>query len=140
MMRSYRSILAVVFSAVALAACGSDGGSTTGDVAKGETLVTTNACGSCHTGSKGTLAGGDTQFSGVYGANITPDMATGIGGWTDDQIKAAIKTGVDDDGKELCASMTRFSTLSDQDLTDIVAYLRSIEAVNNAVEAGTCTP
>ncbi|APR76697.1 Hypothetical protein A7982_02044 [Minicystis rosea] len=76
----------------------------------------------------------------MYGANLTPDMATGIGGWTDEQIKTAIKTGVDDEGQDLCSSMTRFSALSDQDLSDIVAYLRSIPAVDNAVQEGTCTP
>lgn len=139
-MRTYGSILAVVFSAIALVACGSDGGSGAGDAANGEALVTQKACGSCHTGSKGTLAGGDTQFSGVYGANLTPDKETGIGSWTDEQIKTAIKTGVDDEGAQLCSSMTRFSELSDQDLADIVAYLRSIPAVSNKVEEGTCTP
>src|SRR5437773_457067 len=28
----------------------------------------------------------------VYSANLTPDVETGIGGWTDEQIKVAIRT------------------------------------------------
>jgi mono/diheme cytochrome c family protein len=33
--------------------------------------------------------------------NITPDKGTGIGNWTDDQIIAAVRTGVRPDGKKL---------------------------------------
>ena len=137
-MRFHRSILAVLSSTLlvaALAACSSGSDSS---VSAGETLVASKACGSCHTGSKGLLAGGDAALSGVYAPNITPHASTGIGAWTDAQIKTAIKEGKDDEGEALCGSMTRFPDLTDAELTDIVAYLRSVPAIDNSVTEGSC--
>lgn len=126
---------------ITLAACG--GGAGPGDAKAGETLVSKNACGSCHQSSNmadGVLSGGDKPAANsmIYGPNITPDKATGIGDWTDEQIKSAITTGVDDEGKMLCSIMPRFGTLSEQDVADITAYLRSLPAVNHTVPDGTC--
>ncbi|HVS25568.1 MAG TPA: hypothetical protein VMU03_17715, partial [Gammaproteobacteria bacterium] len=71
----------------------------------GKYLVETLAgCGNCHTPH---LPDGgldpDKKFSGAfvieepvfkaYAKNITPDMETGIGSWTDDQIVNAIRNG-----------------------------------------------
>ena len=59
------------------------------------------ACGNCHTpkGPKGEIkemefAGGfkwDEKPFTAYASNITPDIETGIGSWTDDQIIKAIR-------------------------------------------------
>ena len=37
----------------------------------------------------------------IYAANITPDMETGIGSWTDGEKIRAIREGVDKDGRTL---------------------------------------
>ena len=70
----------------------------TGDPINGAYIFAmATGCG-CHFNRDiGALAGGN-DFSGDYGtvfaANITPDEATGIGTWTDEQIADAIRFGV----------------------------------------------
>jgi mono/diheme cytochrome c family protein len=131
-------VLSSIVLSAALVAC-VGGVSSESPEATGEKVVMANACGACHTGSKGTLAGGDVIKDGVYAPNLTPDMDTGLGGWTADEITTAISKGKDDQGQSLCGSMPRFGMLSQQDLADIAAYLRSLPAVKNQVPDGTCT-
>lgn len=82
---------------------------------------------------------GGFSFHGPWGesvaANITPDMETGIGKWTDDQIKKAITDGVRPDGTKLRPPMAfaYYKNISDDDLDAIVAYLRSLKPVKHAV-------
>jgi hypothetical protein len=68
-------------------------------------------------------------------ANITPDKVTGIGSWTDQQIKDAITKGVRPDGTKLIPLMNfaMYAKMTPQDLDAMVAYLRSIKPVNNKV-------
>jgi hypothetical protein len=71
-------------------------------------MDTVVACGNCHTpqGPDGPVAGremaGGTPFNEGFGLafapNITPDRETGIGGWSDAQIIAAIREGKRPDG------------------------------------------
>lgn len=138
--------LLILVPALALVACG--GSDTTPvdnseAVKKGEELVKSNACGGCHTSSTasdGVLSGQDSTvtMSSISGPNITPDKETGIGSWTDAQITAALRTGVDDDGEELCVSMPKFTDLSDDEVASIVAYLKSIPAVKRELPPATC--
>ncbi|MEO3429619.1 c-type cytochrome [Pelagibius sp. CAU 1746] len=105
------------------------------------------ACGNCHTpqGPEGPLAGmelagglriDDDAFT-AYGANLTPDVETGLGGWTDEQIIAAIREGRRPDGSIIGPPMpiSLYRSLSDRDVRAIVAYLRSLKAVKNQVPA-----
>jgi mono/diheme cytochrome c family protein len=67
--------------------------------------------------------------------NLTPD-ATGLMGWTVDQIKAAIAEGKDRNGKAVCAAthgslISPFAALEPQDLTDIANYLVSLPPLVN---------
>ena len=102
------------------------------------------ACGNCHTpqGPNGPLAGktlaGGLQIDHppaftAYGANITPDKATGIGSWTDAQIVTAIREGKRPDGSLIGAPMPieLYRGLSDRDVRAIVAYLRTVAPVEN---------
>lgn len=94
---------------------------------RGQALVKQNECVTCH----------QENFAGfTVFPNITPDEATGIGTWTDEQIISAIRDGVDVDGKSLCPTMMRYSFADDQ-LSDIVAFLRGIPAVKNKL-IGQC--
>lgn len=72
----------------------------------------------------------------VITANITPDPETGIGKWTDEEIKTAITTGVRPGGGKLAPPMpyANFANMTDEDLDAVVAYLRSIPPVTNKVE------
>lgn len=85
-----------------------------------------------------TGAGGFT-FQGPWGesvaANITPDKETGIGTWTDAQIKAAITTGTRPDGTKLRPPMAfdYYKNIKGEDLDAIVAYLRTLKPVKHAV-------
>jgi mono/diheme cytochrome c family protein len=121
---------------------------------RGRYLVTTvMACGNCHTPKDADgravvgkeLAGGASfdipPFVGTA-ANITPDRVTGIGSWSDDEIKRAITHGERPDrgplaGKPLAVLMASnfFKALLPSDLDAIVAYLRTVPAVRNAVPA-----
>ena len=55
-------------------------------IARGQALAKLGACFTCHTVEDGIpLAGGraiETPFGNVFSTNITPDVATGIGGWS----------------------------------------------------------
>ena len=64
--------------------------------------------------------------------NITPDMETGIGAWTDGEIARAIREGVSRDGRALFPVMPWFmyQQMSDEDVSAVIAYLRSMPPVN----------
>jgi mono/diheme cytochrome c family protein len=72
----------------------------------------------------------------VVTANITSDAETGIGNWSDDDIKKAITDGVRPDGTHLAPPMPYgfFKTMTAEDLDAVVAYLRTIPAISNKVE------
>lgn len=117
-------------------------------LARGRYLVETiAACGNCHTpkGPQGdlpgrTLAGGmvfDEPPFRAIASNITPDPETGIGRWTDAQIARAIREGIRPDGRIIGPPMPieLYRGISDGDLAAMVAFLRSVPAVRNAVPA-----
>ena len=105
-------------------------------------------CGNCHTprGPGGVLdmskqlSGGpqtwDTPQYRVKGSNITPDKETGIGNWTDDQIKKAIQDGVRPSGVPLSPQMpfAFYKIFTPADLSAVVAFLESVPATRNQVE------
>lgn len=92
---------------------------------------------------------GGEDFTGILGPmipikskNITSDVTTGLGSWTFEQVTAAIRDGKDKDGKGICPPMpvgqAGYGKLAEQDLSDIVHYIRSLPAGVNAV-ADMCT-
>jgi mono/diheme cytochrome c family protein len=116
-------------------------------VERGKYLVdTVMTCHNCHT-PKG--PGGAPQFdkslSGglrfneppfdVTAPNVTPDPDTGIGKWTDAQIKTALQKGVRPDGVHIAEVMPSgfYEILTPGDLDAIVAYLRSLPPIKNKV-------
>jgi mono/diheme cytochrome c family protein len=136
-----------------LAAAGSAAAETL--VERGSYLANTiMACGNCHTpkAADGTplpgreLAGGgvsfDTPAFAATAANITPDRETGIGSWSDTEIKRALTEGVRPEharlpGVPLAAVMPAnfYKALTPHDLDALVAYLRSVPPVRNEVAA-----
>ena len=109
------------------------------EVARGKYVFgATGGCG-CHTkpASKAINAGGrryDGPFGTVYATNITPDRQHGIGGWTDDQVITAIRLGRRPNGDRLIPvhPYTVFNGMAEGDLRALVAYLRSLPAIDQA--------
>ena len=114
------------------------------------------ACGDCHTTPQANglpsfnpsdfLAGGrefDAQVGAAsfkfYSRNLTSDKENGLGSWTDDQIKRAITTGVDDQNGALFPIMPywAFGNIGADDLSAIVKYLRTLPPNANAVPDNT---
>lgn len=84
-----------------------------------------------------------TAFVGPWGvsfsANLTPDD-TGIGNWTLDQFKRAIRKGLYkglEGSRPLRPPMPwqMYKTMSDEDLEAVFTYLKSIKPVSNLVPA-----
>jgi len=105
----------------------------TDKVAYGAYVANSAHCMVCHTapGPNVMLGSGGRSFSALPGKpirspNITSDMETGIGGWTDDQVKAAITQGIDKDGRKLIPPMPYpfFKNMTAEDLDAVVAFLR----------------
>lgn len=123
-------------------------------VKQGEYLAEIAGCRDCHTpfGADGqfdfsrAFAGGQAfdlgQLGIVYTPNLTPDKETGLGNWTDEEIKVALRTGVSQDGLHQFPIMPYvfFNQMADADIDAIVAYLRTVPAVSNKVERKQILP
>ena len=117
-------------------------------VARGRYIVCDVAiCASCHgdiARREEYMAGEETALSGgfawdippgrFHAPNITPDDETGIGKVSDQAIARALRYGVGHDGRALLPFMET-EGLSDEDLTAVVSYLRSLPSVENPVPA-----
>jgi hypothetical protein len=82
--------------------------------------------------------GGDDYGEGagfVPASNITSDMETGIGSWTDGEIFRAITSGVDKEGKFLAPMMPypMFAQMDKEDLYSIIAYIKTLPPIKNKV-------
>lgn len=75
-----------------------------------------------------------------FSANLTPDKATGIGNWTEEQFFMAIREGKYHglkEGRTLLPPMPwpNFAKFTDDELRAIFTYLKTIPAVKNQVPA-----
>lgn len=119
----------------------------------GEYLVYhASSCAGCHmprdpnTGQFDTtrpFAGGlfpitEEGFSAT-GSNLTPDPATGIGNWTEEQFMTAMRTGLLPNGKVMLPFMPwpSYSRWNEDDLRAVWLYLRSLEPIAHEVPATT---
>lgn len=107
-------------------------------------------CGHCHTpgsasgGEQGPELSGDVWDFGEFHntvPNITPDMETGIGSWSEDQIVHALRTGERPDGTRLSAFMPWqwYQHMADYDIYSVAKFLKSIPAVDHKVARNTFT-
>lgn len=116
-------------------------------IERGRVLVHGTAhCASCHGTYDRThpealreevpLSGGlplEPPFGVFYPPNITPDVATGIGAWSDGEIARVIRTGVRRDGTLSVFMKLSVGPMSDADVTAILSYLRTTAPVAHAV-------
>ena len=74
----------------------------------------------------------------VCGQNITSDVETGLGSWTDGEILRAIREGVSRDGRALMPMMPYrlLRNLSDEDGKSIVVYVRTLKPIKNRPPEG----
>ena len=115
-------------------------------VARGDYLVNgILTCGNCHTpkGPSGEIS--DKAFSGgtswdeppfkVTASNITQDKETGIGNYTDAELKQLLRKGVKRNGARVAMIMPSgfYEIMTDRDLDAVIAYLRTIKPIRNAV-------
>ena len=117
-------------------------------VKHGKYLVETHGCGFCHTpvNADGSvmegleLAGGQkndlSPFGVFYTYNLTSDKETGLGNWSDDQIRNAITRGLAGKGWHMLPfpmPWVGYAQLTDTDVNAIIAYLRTIPPINNRI-------
>ena len=146
--------LGVAACAALAAACTESGSAADEDaelLARGEYLMSAIvACGNCHSprDENGQFIEG-MELAGAfvieepgfraYAPNITPDVETGIGSWTDEEIIRAVREGIRPDGSVMGPPMAYpfYRDISDRDMRAIVAYLRNVPPVRNEVPAST---
>ena len=136
--------LTAAFAAISLVLGGLAARAEDGDlVARGAYLATAAGCADCHTDAKNggrPYAGGralTTPFGTFYAPNITPDMVTGIGQWSDVQFLNALREGVRPDGSNFFPVFPypSFTKITDGDVRAIKAYLFAQPAVRQANRA-----
>jgi mono/diheme cytochrome c family protein len=104
-------------------------------VAKGAELSAIGNCQVCHTAQGGrSFAGGrslETPFGTMYATNITPDPDTGIGRWSEEAFRRAMREGVDREGQHLYPVFPYeyYTRMTDEDIGAIYAYIMTREPV-----------
>jgi hypothetical protein len=106
---------------------------------RGHYLATIGSCSDCHStpGPQGPraddmyLAGGSKNIRRDFGTyismNLTPDKQTGVGNWSDDDIKRVLRNGLAPDGRQIPGHLMpwpAFSHWTDEDLHAVIIYLR----------------
>ena len=115
--------------------------------ARGRYLVMTTGCTGCHAtnGSQGPdltkyLAGGALKIQTPEGTfvsrNLTPDLETGIGRRTDDELKRVLRSGTFPDGHVVPGSAMPwpvFSNWTEEDRHAVVVYLRHLPSIAHRI-------
>jgi mono/diheme cytochrome c family protein len=117
-------------------------------IARGEYLFQSTAlCWSCH-GAEGAPSSEPSSggrlfdlravgpgFGLYYATNLTPDRETGLGAWSDGALVRALREGINREGRLIFPVMPYewYHGMSDADALALVAYLRSVPPVRNAV-------
>ncbi|OAF10219.1 alcohol dehydrogenase [Bradyrhizobium centrolobii] len=127
--------------------CQADGGSSSPQeftqIERGRYLSILSDCSGCHTVPGGKpFAGGraiETPFGNIVSPNITSDLETGIGTWTDDQFDAALRKGIGRTGAHIYPAMpyNAYTQMSRDDVLAIRAYLNSLQPVRQSRNANT---
>jgi mono/diheme cytochrome c family protein len=109
-------------------------------IARGAYLYNAAGCASCHQeeGAAGPTGGHklESPFGGTFVVpNITPDEATGIGGWTGRDFLLAVKHGRKSGGGFYWPAFPyrTYRNMTDQDVLDVGAYLMSQPAIRHEV-------
>src|SRR6478609_7336121 len=116
-------------------------------VERGKYLVNTiMTCQNCHTpkGERGApiferdlssgLSWDEPPFK-VTASNITQDKETGIGNYTDAELRQLLRKGIKRNGAPVAMIMPSgfYEIMTERDLDAVIAYLRTIKPIKNAV-------
>jgi mono/diheme cytochrome c family protein len=102
---------------------------------RGRYLTRAADCEACHTAQDGVpFAGGRAfvlPFGTLYSSNITPDMSSGIGAYTDAEFLSAVHRGIGRGRTPLYPAMpyASYAAMTDADALAIKAYLFSLQPV-----------
>jgi mono/diheme cytochrome c family protein len=103
---------------------------------RGEYLAAAADCSACHTAPGGKpFAGGlklASPVGAIYSTNITPDLDSGIGGYTLEEFDRAVRHGIAKNGTTLYPAMPypSYSRMTDADVVDLYDYfMHRVEAV-----------
>jgi len=125
-------------------ACAGPAAADDGAVARGAYLAAAAGCDQCHTDTKNggaPYAGGRemaSEFGTIATPNITPDTATGIGGWSETDFVRAMRWGIAPDATHYVTAFPfpYFGGLTDNDLGDLKVFLDSLKPVSQSKIAG----
>ena len=99
---------------------------------RGRYLTLIGNCQACHTAQGGVpMAGGkaiETPFGRVYSSNLTPDVSTGLGGWSAEDFWQALHEGRSKNGRHLLPAFpyTELTLVSRADSDAMFAYLKTL--------------
>src|SRR3954452_16503677 len=105
-------------------------------VRRGRDLAAIGNCSDCHTVRGGkSFAGGlpvPTPFGTIFSSNITPDPDTGIGRWSEEAFRRAMRSGVNRDGQHLYPTFPydHFTHVTDGDDRALYAFLMTRQPVH----------
>jgi mono/diheme cytochrome c family protein len=108
--------------------------------ARGKYVLFASGCIACHTAQEEgatPLVGGhvlETDFGTFNVPNITPDPETGIGNWSLEDFRRAVREGIAPDGSYYYPAFpfTSYVGMTDRDVEDLFTYLQSVRPVRNA--------
>jgi mono/diheme cytochrome c family protein len=105
--------------------------------AQGAQLAAIGNCDVCHTVPGGPAYSGGrpipTPFGTVYSTNITPDAQTGIGSWSEEAFRRAMREGIARDGSYLYPAFPydHYVKLSDGDIHALFAFVMTRSPVES---------
>jgi mono/diheme cytochrome c family protein len=107
----------------------------TGLVQRGARLAAIGNCATCHTSNEASLYSGGfalpTPFGTIFSTNITPDAKTGIGAWSEEAFRRAMRAGISRDGHHLYPAFPydHYTRVSDGDVKALYAFLMTRDPV-----------
>ncbi|MBU6464106.1 MAG: cytochrome c [Bradyrhizobium sp.] len=140
-----RAILLILFLCTAFVCGDAHGQSPSADklsaetIERGKALTDAGGCAGCHTSDPAKpFAGGKrivTSIGAIYSSNLTPDRDTGIGAWSDQDFRRALREGVAPDGSGYYPVFPYpyFTRLTRDDIQAIRAYLATLTPVHNPI-------
>ena len=138
-LRALMSLVAAACTIGAMTARSAEDNQAFEQIERGRYLAVAGDCISCHTAPGGKpFAGGaalETPFGTLLGPNITPDVATGIGSWSEEDFWRTLHEGMGRNGVRLYPAMPypAYTKVTREDASAIWAYLRTLEPVRNEV-------
>jgi cytochrome c553 len=101
-------------------------------IAHGKHIAETRGCNDCHGRDyAGAKVIEDGAMGRLYGSNLTTGKGSKVAGFTDEDWVRAIRHGIGKDGRGLFIMPSmEYSQFSDEDLAAVIAFLKSVPAVD----------